>query len=63
MTEYSLKNPWAFTSLVILVWVLVWGSIEFLIFGINLLNAVIMGSVIGLVFGLSYVGVSYYRAE
>lgn len=63
MVEFSLENPWIFTVLVIIVWVLLWGTLELFFFDVDLIGAVITGLLTGLVFGLFYIAVSSQMDE
>lgn len=55
MSKLSLKNPWLFTVLVIFVWLILWATLEFVFFNVDLLAAVMLGGLTGLVLGLLYV--------
>ena len=54
MADNSLKNPWIFTVVVVVVWILVWGGVELLLFDDDPTGAVITGAVSGLAFALFY---------
>lgn len=55
MEHVDVRNPWVFTGVIILVWVLLWAGIEVLLFDDDLLGAVITGVLSGLAFAISYI--------
>lgn len=57
MPDGWLENPWLFTLVVIVVWVVVWVSLELFVFQVDLIGAVIIGALTGLVMGMSYIAI------
>lgn len=52
MGGLAVDNPWLFTGLSVVVWVLLWVGIEVLLFDGDMIGAAIPGAVAGLAFAL-----------
>jgi len=55
MREMILERPWVFTGVVVLVWILLWGSIEVFLFDGDLIGSIITGALSGLIFAIFYI--------
>lgn len=54
MPDLSLQNPWVFTTVTTVAWVLVWGAIQLLLFEDGLFMAVLQAGLAGIVFSMLY---------
>ena len=54
MSELSLRNPWLFTAVNAVAWALVWGGIQFLLFGGGVFTAAVEAGLAGIVFSMLY---------
>ena len=63
MTSVDLENPWTFTGVMTVIWMVVFGLIEVVLFDLDLLSAVIQGSAGGAAFGVIYAYVQRTNGE
>ncbi|MDS0257980.1 hypothetical protein NDI56_01000 [Haloarcula sp. S1CR25-12] len=54
MPELSMRNPWVFTTVTTVAWVLVWGAIQLLLFDGGLFEAVLQAGLAGIAFSVLY---------
>ncbi len=54
MPELSLRNPWVFTTVNVVAWVLVWGTVQLLLFDDGLFEAVLQAGLAGIAFSILY---------
>lgn len=49
-----MRNPWVFTTVTTVTWVLVWGAIQLLLFDDGLFEAVLQAGLAGIAFSILY---------
>lgn len=54
MSELNWQNPWVFTAVNTVAWVLVWGTIQLLFFDGGLFEAVLQAGLAGIAFSVLY---------
>jgi len=54
VAELSMRNPWMFTAVNTVVWALVWGAVQLLLFDGGVFMAVLQAGLAGIVFSALY---------
>ena len=54
LSELHLRNPWVFTTVNVVVWAVVWGAVQLLLFGEGVFAAVVQAGLAGVVFSALY---------
>ncbi len=49
-----MRNPWVFTTVNVVAWVLVWGAVQLLLFDGGLFEAVLQAGLAGIAFSVLY---------
>ncbi|MFC6756058.1 MULTISPECIES: hypothetical protein [Haloarcula] len=54
MPDLTLRNPWVFTTVNTLAWVIVWGAIQLVLLDGGLFEAVLQAGLAGIAFSVLY---------
>ena len=58
MADLTLRNPWVFTTVTTVVWVLVWETIQLLFFDGGRFEAVLQAGLAGIAFSILYLNLN-----